>query len=375
MKHSNIFQFVEKKSKKKLSSIVATIAVTILLLNICMQMIFINRQNLNDGLINNNNLMILQMFGHSEKENTCFMDANKAENIEHVVFVSESFPLVLNLNDKSGELIMENLTIHRIPKEYGEYVGISDMQEGIIYSSKDGIKNVSQYSLEEEYSLLDVQLKNYENNAPAIFAEEDFAASETFDRLMELVPDKEVYCTPEYIIGVDSTEAVYSVVKQLKQIYADYDAQVFYQAQGLENLVSGSENMLKLQIAIAVFLVVASCGIVSVLLSSVVNSLTPELMVIHINGMSRGKMAKEFYGFLLRLFQKPFLIAEIVSLLIYIIMTTIVFKDTAKMQMFVMVFGINIMVVLVNMLVLRIVIEKRIRNNTANEKISSMLRN
>lgn len=375
MKHANIFQFVEKKNKKKISSMIATIAVTIILLNICMQMIAINRQNLNEGIMNNNNLMILQMFGYSEKEDTCFMDAQKAENVEHVVFVSESFPVVLNLYDKSGELMMDSLMLHRIPKAYGEYVGISDMQEGIIYSPKDGIQNVSQYSLDPEFESLGLQLKNYENSAPAVLSEEDFVASETFDKLMELVPDKEIYCTPEYLIGVDSTQSVYSVVKQLKELYEDYDVQVFYQAQGLENLVSGSENMLKLQIAIAVFLVVASCGIVSVLLSSVVNSLTPELMVIHINGMSRGRMVKEFYNFLLHLLKKPFLMAELGSILIYIIMTTIVFKEIEKIQIFIMFFGINIIVVLVNMFVLRMVIEKRIRNNTANEKISSMLRN
>lgn len=376
MKHPNIFQFVEKKSKKKLTSIVVTIAVTIILLNICMQMICINRENLNQGLMNNNSLMLLQMYGYSEKEDTCFMDTSKVENMEHIVFISESFPLTLNLYDASGNLIMDNLKIHRIPKEYGEYVGISDMQEGIIYSPKDGIANVNQYTLEAEYALPDLQLKNYEKNAPAIFAEEDFAASETFDKLMEQVPDRDiVYSTPEYIIGVDSTEAVYSVVKELKEVYAEYDVQLFYQAQGLENLVSGSENMLKLQIGIAIFLVIVSCGIVIVLLSSVVNALTPELMVIHINGMARGRMAREFYSFLLRLLRKPLFIAELASLFLYMFMTMVVFKENDKIQMFAVVFGMNLLVVIVNMVALRMVIGKRIRNNTANEKISGMLRN
>lgn len=376
MGENNVFYFSKKKNGKKLSMIASTIAITLILLNICMQMIIMNSKNINQELMNNNNLMIIQMFGHSKEKDTYFMDTEKAKGIEHLVFITESFPLTISLCDENGNYTDESVIIHKIEKKYSEYVGISDMKEGVIYCPKDSTKQANKYTLEPNFKSQKVRLENYDKNAPAILAGEDFAEAQTFDALMEKTVDREVlYSIPEYLIGVDSTEHIYSVVKDLKQTYSDYEVEVFYQANGLESLVSGSKNMLILQIIIFVFLILASCGILMVLLSSIVNSLTRELMLIHINGMSRKIMAAEFYKFILSIVGRYFIISELISFALYFMMTMVIFPRRAGVMQFVLILGMNVIVIGINIIILKVVIARKIQNNTSNEKISGMLRN
>lgn len=375
MKQNNIFRLLQKKEKKT-KFLVRSIMIMLILFNVCAQIFLINSENISKKLMENNNLMLIQMFGYSEEKDTCFFDYEKAKKIEHVCFITESFPVVINLYDQSGEMTLESVIIHKIPKEFSEYVGIDNMEENTIYCPADGLENVENYALDSEYQELGIKLVRYDQKAPAILKGEDFVTEETFEKLKKMSPDADiVYSTPEYLIGVDSTENVFEVEKALIQLYDEYDVEIFYQAMGLENLVSGSEKIFEIQIIILIILFIASAGILSALLISIINSMNRELMVIHINGMSKKRIKKEFYGYLLLLVGKNAAWAEIISFMIYFILVIVVFHDVSILKNAALLLLMNFMVIGINVIGVKSIVGKKIEDNISNEKISGVLRN
>ncbi len=374
MKDVEIFKFAKKKNGRKFRVLVVITCLTVILINVCMQMILLNRQNVSNELMNNNNLMIIQMFGCNKEKNSCFMDINKAKEIPHLVFITESFPLGILLCDSEGNETEESLTIHRIPQEFSAYVGIDHAEENTIYCPKDSTKNASQYRLDQRFDKLDVKIVNYDKNAPAILGGEDFACESTFDKLKEAAAeDERVYSTPEYLIGVDKTEHVYSVVKNLQAIYSDYDIQVFYQASGLEGLVSGSKQMVKLQVLILVFILITSIGIMTVLLITMIHSMTHELMVVYMNGMERRRMTKAFYRYIIQVVWKPMCGAYVVTLFTCILCNKLLFP--LNIESIIMMICTNVVVLLFVFVFLYVVLARKMKDSTSNKNISKILRN
>ena len=375
MNCKNIFYFMDSKNKKYYKIFSVAILLIVLLLNICLQMIIINTTNLNKQVLNNNNLMLIQMFGQNKENSSHFMDTSKAQNIEHLVFIEESFDIIVNLYE-NGDFADEDLLINKMNKNYGEYVGIEDMQDGIIYSPKNGVVLSDKLSMESKFEELNLEYQTYDNYAPSVLSGECFVSEKTFQRIFDClsVEEQQGYI-PQYLIGVDKTENVYSVVQSLVDVYSDYDIHTFYQANGLQNLVTNSKNTILFQSIVFVVITIVSCIILATLISIMVNSMTKDLMTMYINGLNIDRMVTQFYKLILSKLRKPIILSFSLSVVSYLFLAFFLFKLSFDLLSFIIVLLANVVVIIICALLLNIIIKSKIQKKITNDNISSILRN
>lgn len=162
-------------------------------------------------------------------------------------------------------------------------------------------------------------------------------------------------------------------MKNLQAIYSDCDIQVFYQASGLEGLVSGSKQMVKLQVLILVFILITSIGIMTVLLITMIHSMTHELMVVYMNGMERRRMTKAFYRYIIQVVWKPMCGAYVVTLFTCILCNKLLFP--LNIESIIMMICTNVVVLLFVFVFLYVVLARKMKDSTSNKNISKILRN
>lgn len=375
MNCKNIFCFIDSKNKKYYKIFSVAILLIVLLLNICLQMIIINTTNLNKQVLNNNNLMLIQMFGKNKENDSHFLDISKAENIEHLVFIEESFDIIVNLY-KNGDFADEDLLINKMNKNYGEYVGIEDMQDDVIYSPKNGVVLTEELSMESKFEELNLKYQTYDNYAPSILSGECFVSEKTFQKIFDCLSlEEQQGYIPQYLVGVDKTENVYSVVQSLIDVYSDYDIHTFYQANGLQNLVTNSKSMILFQSVVFVVITIVSCIILATLISIMVNSMTKDLMTMYINGLSIERMVTQFYKLILSKLRKPIVWAFCLSVVSYLFLVFCLFKLSFDLFSFLIVLLANVIVVIICAFILNIIIKDKIKKKITNDNISSILRN
>lgn len=375
MNCKNIFCFIDSKNKKYYKIFSVAILLIVLLLNICLQMIIINTTNLNKQVLNNNNLMLIQMFGKNKENDSHFLDISKAENIEHLVFIEESFDIIVNLY-KNGDFADEDLLINKMNKNYGEYVGIEDMQDDVIYSPKNGVVLTEELSMESKFEELNLKYQTYDNYAPSILSGECFVSEKTFQKIFDCLSlEEQQGYIPQYLVGVDKTENVYSVVQSLIDVYSGYDIHTFYQANGLQNLVTNSKSMILFQSVVFVVITIVSCIILATLISIMVNSMTKDLMTMYINGLSIERMVTQFYKLILSKLRKPIVWAFCLSVVSYLFLVFCLFKLSFDLFSFLIVLLANVIVVIICAFILNIIIKDKIKKKITNDNISSILRN
>lgn len=375
MNCKNIFCFIDSKNKKYYKIFSVAILLIVLLLNICLQMIIINTTNLNKQVLNNNNLMLIQMFGKNKENDSHFLDISKAENIEHLVFIEESFDIIVNLY-KNGDFADEDLLINKMNKNYGEYVGIEDMQDDVIYSPKNGVVLTEELSMESKFEELNLKYQTYDNYAPSILSGECFVSEKTFQKIFDCLSlEEQQGYIPQYLVGVDKTENVYSVVQSLIDVYSGYDIHTFYQANGLQNLVTNSKSMILFQSVVFVVITIVSCIILATLISIMVNSMTKDLMTMYINGLSIERMVTQFYKLILSKLRKPIVWAFCLSVVSYLFLVFCLFKLSFDLLSFLIVLLANVIVVIICAFILNIIIKDKIKKKITNDNISSILRN
>lgn len=382
---NNCLKIIFEKKKKQTRKIIGVIFIALILVNICVEMMQLNQRNLNSGLLENNRLMLLQMFGHNDAKNTSFIDVDTIKKVENVLFVTESFPIVMRLAYENGEWDQgEDVTVHKIPRKYGSYVGIENMQDGIVYCPNGSVDSeiIKTHTFTEEYKSLDLKLEGYNGEVPQTLKGEEFVSEETFDKIMKCerkkLGDEDadiVYSTPEYLIGVDHTENAFKVEKALIESFPDYDVHVFYQANGLQSFVSGSKNMIALQGGVILLVLLVSFAVISTLLSSVIQTMEKNMMVLYLNGMTRKDITKLFYQWVKRQMIPVVFGSFLLAVVFYFVFNIVIFRLEFDAMSFLFVFGINVLYAGLTLSFIRHTVRVRIREKTSNEKITQVLRN
>ena len=117
-------EIVEHSKKNNPRSISIIVFVTLLIINVCLEMMAYNASNIDKGLLNNDRLKLIQIFGENSKGDMN-LDESVIKSIEHVLFVEKTYPITVDLVDENGDLYEDDvLFVYKMPKQYGNYVGI-----------------------------------------------------------------------------------------------------------------------------------------------------------------------------------------------------------------------------------------------------------
>ena len=328
------------KDKKSRWALLMILLAAFALINGCMQMMAFNSGNIKTGLVDNDQLKILQVFGYNKESETSFLDKEKLEAIEHVTFAIENLEIVLDVYDNKGESGVDSFFLVNIPKGDSRYFGIDEVENGVIYVPMDRFSDdvMNNPHFDERYDGLNLRVKEIDISPPSMLEDGAFVTEDTYNAILEI--EKEsigtsdfgvVYSTPEYLVGVDETENVFFVVDDIKETFADYDAQVFYQLHGMKDFVDKSNKMLIVQgfIAIAVFII--TFIMLYAYIRSFVSRREREMMILYINGLPREDVSKGVYTNL----RRPVVLVTGIAFVISICLSffqRIVFKNVFSLQ-------------------------------------------
>ena len=150
---------------------------------------------------------------------------------------------------------------------------------------------------------------------------------------------------------------------------------MFYQAQGLERLVSGSKNMVYIEIFSLLSVIVACYFITRALMHSMLHAITKEMMLMHMHGMSRKTISTQFFAFVIGIVKPKLVAALVCSAIIFLWLSATLFRDEMGVLQFLITALIVLLVFGLNAIGLKKSIHKKVCESTSNENISRMLRN
>lgn len=353
------------------------------LINGCMQMMAFNSGNIKTGLVDNDQLKILQVFGYNEERESSFLDKEKLESMDHVTFVIENLNIVLDIYDEKGETSLDSLFLVNIPKDYSQYFDIGEMENGVIYVQSDKLSDelINNPHFDERYDNLNLKIEEIDISPPSMIEDNSFVTDETYNDILQIEKDiigkndfEVVYSIPEYLIGVDKTENVFSVVDNIKEKFADYDAQVFYQLNGMKDFVDNSNKMLFTQGIVAIAVLMITFFMLYAYIRGFVSKREKEMMILYINGMPREDVSKGVYANLRRPVVVITCVAFVISFCFYILLQCIVFKNAFSLQWLVSICLANIIIGLCLAFFLKNIIASTIAKRTSNKRISQLVR-
>lgn len=372
-----------KKNNPRNISII--VFVTLLVINVCLEMISYNYSNIDKGLLNNDRLKLVQVFGKNSK-GEMDLDESVIKNINHVLFVEKTYPIEVELVDENGDLYGDDtLFVYKMPKQYGDYVGIEEeLEDDVIYCSKEYISSdaIQNAKIQDEFSKSGIKLKVYEGVPPEMLQDDSFVNEKTYDKIMKIERDiigseyaDLLYSTPQYLVGIDETANIYKITDSIDKGFPDYKIKSYYQASGLKDFVDNSSNMIELQLIVAILIFIISLIIIYIFIGLFVGNQEKNMMVLYINGMPRKLITIQLYELMRRTLIKPCVVIVFVSCLCNIVLDKIVFKGTSELVFTLLILLINVTVILFNIVFIKKTIKHKIYRKTSNENITACLRN
>lgn len=382
----NILNKIVKHSKKNNPRFISIIVfVTLLIINVCLEMIAYNYSNIDKGLLNNDRLKLIQVFGKNS-EGDMNLDESVIKSIDHVLFVEKTYPIEVELVDENGAPYEDDtLFIYKMPKQYGGYVGIEEeLEDNVIYCSKEYISSdaIQNANLQKEFSKGGIKLKVYEGVPPQMLQEDSFVNEKTYDKIMNIERDllgteyaSLLYSTPQYLVGIDETANIYKITDSIDKKFPDYKINSYYQASGLKDFVDNSSNMIELQLIVAILIFIISLIIIYIFIGLFVGHQEKNMMVLYINGMPRKQITTQLYALMKRTLIKPCIVIVFVSCLCNIVLDKIVFKGTSGLVFTLLILLVNTIVIVFNIVFIKKTIKRKIYIKTSNENITACLRN
>lgn len=382
----NIVEELLNRKKNNVYIVGAVILVSLILINICLEMIAFNFSNIQNGLLDNDRLKLLQVFGHNIETNDMNLDEEVMMNIDNVLFEVKTYPIIMDLYD-ADEVFFDDdvIFLYKVPKAYGQYVGIEGiMEDDIIYCPKGSISKEAlvHAKFADEFESLGIKLLEYDGAPPQMLENDQFATEETYDKIMKIERERigseyadVLYSTPQYLVGVNDTINVYDVVDELKTSFPGYEIQVAYQASGLRNFVENSSNMMVFQIMVGIVIIMISFVIIYAFVNAFISKQEKNMMILYINGMTRKSITNQLYQWMLKCLLKPGIYAVFMSGICYIILSQLAFKTSFNLVALLVILIVNIIVELVSIKFLKWSIGVKISSKTANSNITAMIRN
>jgi hypothetical protein len=367
---NNLFFLIKKKIKKKYQLILATIFISVFMLNVLVQTMFISFNTLENDLLQHHHLSLILMQNYGLDGFPLELPLEEIQNLEYVVFAIRHKILGMGaLDDNNNDVLFG---IRPIPNEHSYIIGIEQLQNNTVYCP------FIHYGFLENFQLMDVEsdirVISYDFVPTFVLENACFVNVETYDLIYsELHETMTQMIVPEYLIFVDDVRNVFSVVKYLDSV--GEDSMILFQAHGLENVIDDVALLIVILISVISFVSFFSIYIVFLLLSQVIEGIKRDLMVMYLNGISRHALSQALYNYLARDFKKVMFISTGLFVFIWYGFHYFLTLNTFSIFLLLITILTSISIILLNMFIKKMMISRLIFKKISNENISKLTRN
>jgi hypothetical protein len=326
-------------------------------------------------ILHNERLALVTFEGSDSEFMPYVYDSAKIKNIDHIVFASESRPLFVDFNDETNQ---ENCEIYAVNKMYANYIGIDDMQDGVIYLPAKNYPDADSYKVTGAFQIPSVPLlvKSYPNDAPLVVYGDGFVSEDTYKEIVRSIDGELLkYVQPIFIIGVDKVENVFDVIRELDNIEQDDDALIVNQANGLENVVKDTKQLMYILIVLLCVITMFNTFIILYFTNSLVSNNRRDLMVLYLNGLSRKNISRYLLKFLQTRVSKVIIIASVLSIIVFYFVSKYLLNQALSVYWIIALIIIDAFVIIINYFTYLFAIRRTVYKQTSNERISKIIRN
>lgn len=366
-----VFDYIKKKYTTNLRKLILLNFLLFVLLISSAFTVMMSVSNIKNNILNNEQLSMVLINGYSEDGEYNY-DIERIERMPHVKDVVYEYDISVLLEIDGEQDFISCLSLNSTTQEaisFQENVA----SPAIILPENFKGKKLTYYDM--DYTELNVNEYYYEGNGHFFLKDYCYLTLDIHKDLTDQIDMEKNYSgVKNLIVHVDKMEYIYDFVTTFHEMFDEEDVYVYYQAEGLQDLVADSKTSLLLLILFEMILIIVILIIYRGSLASFIKVLNRDLISLYLNGMSSQQIIRQFYTTI----EKSNRIIYILSLLlVFVIAGLLSFKVIFPIlvKWLLMILGTLIVLIIVNKVFVRYMITGLLKRELSNDNIVSKLRN
>lgn len=367
-----VFHYMKKKYMKQLKKLTTLNFLLIILLLFSVFTIFISTENIRNNILNNERLSMVLINGYTKNGEFTY-DTEKIKKMDHVKDLSYEYEIPLSYLGADGEQdFMNCLTLNPTTRDAINYHKSVKGNEIIL---PDSFKGSKLKFTDLKNKPLSLKQSYYEGSGIFFLKDKCYLAPQTSAKLAEQISKSDNYSSAKsLLVNITKTEYIYDFVQDFNNMFDEEKAYVYYQAEGLEELVTGSKMSMYLLILFQVVLLAIVFVFYRNSLNALIKTLNRDLLSLYINGLSSKEITRQFYSTIESMNKKIYRYSYALIALCAVGM----WKYMGTQPLLIMVAGLVVLLsllIVLNKRFVKLLITRKMKKELSNDNIVSQLRN
>lgn len=366
-----VFDYIRKKYTKNLRKLMILNFLLLALLISSAFTVMMSIGNIKSHILNNEKLSMVLINGYSDNGEYNY-NIERIERMPHVKGVVYEYDAVVLL-EKNGEPDFINcLSLNPTTKEAISFYEQVDKQAIILPESFKG-KTLKFYDM--EHTELNLNKYFYEGDGNFFLKDYCYVTPDIYMDLMDKIKMEENFSgVKNLIVHLEKMEHIFEFVTAFHDMFDEEDVYVYYQAEGLEDLVADSKTSLWLLIIFEMILFIVILIIYRGSLGSFIKVLNRDLISLYLNGMSSKEIIRQFYTTIEKSNRMIYLLSLLFVLIIgWLLSFKVIFPTLVKWMIIIL--GTLLVLVALNKVFVRYMIVNLLKRELSSDNIVSKLRN
>ncbi|MDY0408852.1 hypothetical protein ACFFIS_03715 [Virgibacillus soli] len=366
-----VFDYIKKKYKKNLRKLIVLNFLLLALLISSAFTVMLSVGNINSNILNNEKLSMVLINGYSEdgEYNYNIERIERMPNVKDVVYEYDT-TVLLEVDGKSD--FISCLSLNPTTQEAINFYEKVEEPAIILPENFKG-KTITFYDM--DHTVLKVNEYYYEGNGHFFLKDYCYVTPDIHSNLTDKIDMEENFSgVKNLIVHLEKMEHIFDFVTTFHDMFDEEDVYVYYQAEGLEELISDSKTSLLLLIIFEIILFIVILIIYRGSLASFIKVLNRDLISLYLNGMSSKQIISQFYTTIEKSNRIIYFLSFIFVFIIGGLLSfKVIFPTLVKWMLIII--GTLIVLVMLNKVFVRYMIISLLKRELSSGNIVSKLRN
>lgn len=367
-----IFDYLKQKHASNLNKISLLNFLIILLLVLSLLTVFITAENIFNNILNNKQLSIVFINGYGSDDGEYEYDTDLISQQPYVKDLSYEYQISL---ETEVDGIVDFVDCHSLNPTTRDAIQFNDeiADNAIVFPESFKDKNFSLFDMNREP--INYQAHYYDGDGQLFLRDLCYISPPLYEKIFDQVEMGYNYSgVKNLLVNVGKTERIFDFVNEFETLFDEENVFIYYQAQGLEHMISQSKMSFYLLLAFQIVLLFIIINIYRNSLKYLINLVNKDLLTLYLNGLSERHIIKEFYRLIERINTKIYIASYLIIIIIGIIFyNNIAFSIFLKL-MIALIISVTL-IILANRIIIYRLISHQMKQELASDNIVAQLRN
>lgn len=371
LKHDSVFYYIKQKYLKSLRKLAILNFLLLILIIFSIFTVFISAENIHNNILNNDKLSMVLINGYTEKGEFEY-DTNLILNLPHVKNLTYDYEIPLIYSSEKEEVeFLDCLPLNETTREAISFDVQVDDNALVL---PEHFKNQKLIFSDMNHKPVKTTNYYYEGSGTYFLKDQCYLAQPLYNKMLATINSSNYSDVKSLIVNLEKTEYIYDFVKSFHEMFNEDEVYVYYQSEGLENLVQNSKVSFHLLLFFQLSLLIVVVIVYKNSLNSLIKLINRDLLSLYLNGMSSKEITSQFYK-TIESGNKKVYIFSYGTVILFAILLSKVLNNEVLMMITVGLLLLLSLFILLNKLFVKYVISSILAKELSNENIVSQLRN